>query len=259
MRLSVRNTTSNQNTKRGFTLIELLVVIAIIALLAAIIFPVFAQVRGKARSTTCQSNLRQIGIAIQMYSQDYDGMAPYAIDASDACVSQIWQTQPSCKTKIAQMSYLNPSKNNTLCQPLPSGQVTPGVLDPYVKSINVWKCAGDTGFDFLDRNYCGDQPCSMPSRPTMFDKHGASYLWRTEISFRQLNLDTISYQNAGPANINILFDGNGSWHGQPFSLGRSGLRYNTLFADGHVKFLTEEQLQNAWLIPVGPSIDIPCL
>ena len=136
---------------RGFTLIELLVVIAIIALLAAIIFPVFAQVRGKARSTTCQSNLHQIGIAIQMYSQDYDGLAPYAIDASDACVSQIWQTQPSCKAKIAQMSFLHPSKNNTLCQALPSGQVAPGVLDPYVKSLNVWKCAGDTGFDALDR------------------------------------------------------------------------------------------------------------
>lgn len=57
---------------KGFTLIELLVVIAIIAILAAILFPVFAQAREAARKTSCLSNLRQIGTGAQMYSQDYD-------------------------------------------------------------------------------------------------------------------------------------------------------------------------------------------
>jgi prepilin-type N-terminal cleavage/methylation domain-containing protein len=57
---------------RAFTLIELLVVIAIIAILGAILFPVFAQAREKARQTTCASNLRQIVLATQMYLQDYD-------------------------------------------------------------------------------------------------------------------------------------------------------------------------------------------
>src|SRR5258707_14483040 len=60
----------------GFTLIELLVVIAIIAILAAILFPVFAQARAKARQTSCLSNTRQISTAVLMYSQDYDETLP---------------------------------------------------------------------------------------------------------------------------------------------------------------------------------------
>jgi prepilin-type N-terminal cleavage/methylation domain-containing protein/prepilin-type processing-associated H-X9-DG protein len=61
---------------KGFTLIELLVVIAIIAILAAILFPVFAQAREKARQTACMSNEKQMGTALQMYGQDYDEILP---------------------------------------------------------------------------------------------------------------------------------------------------------------------------------------
>src|SRR5579862_2560238 len=61
-----------KHTRRGFTLIELLVVIAIIAILAAILFPVFAQAREKARAISCLSNVKQIDLGWQMYMQDYD-------------------------------------------------------------------------------------------------------------------------------------------------------------------------------------------
>ena len=64
------------NRKSGFTLIELLVVIAIIAILAAILFPVFAQARDKARSASCLSNTKQVGTAVLMYAQDYDEYIP---------------------------------------------------------------------------------------------------------------------------------------------------------------------------------------
>jgi prepilin-type N-terminal cleavage/methylation domain-containing protein/prepilin-type processing-associated H-X9-DG protein len=69
--------------RRGFTLIELLVVIAIIAILAAILFPVFAQARDKARGAACLSNIKQLGTALVMYVQDYDEMLPHHTDASD--------------------------------------------------------------------------------------------------------------------------------------------------------------------------------
>src|SRR5690349_4775228 len=62
--------------RSGFTLIELLVVIAIIALLAAILFPVFARARENARRASCQSNLKQIGLGIMQYTQDYDDRLP---------------------------------------------------------------------------------------------------------------------------------------------------------------------------------------
>src|SRR5579871_2200109 len=62
--------------RRGFTLIELLVVIAIIAILAAILFPVFAQARAQARKTSCLSNVKQMGLGMLMYTQDYDEVYP---------------------------------------------------------------------------------------------------------------------------------------------------------------------------------------
>ncbi|MDR3708973.1 MAG: prepilin-type N-terminal cleavage/methylation domain-containing protein [Capsulimonadaceae bacterium] len=92
-------------SKRGFTLIELLVVIAIIAILAAILFPVFATAREKARASVCESNLKQIGLAFGQYSQDYDEQWPMAyeyVTATSATVTD-WDLliQPYLKVAVS--------------------------------------------------------------------------------------------------------------------------------------------------------------
>ncbi len=239
---------------RAFTLIELLVVIAIIAILAGIIFPVFASVRGKARQATCQSNLRQIGMAMQMYAQDYDGQLPWAKDASDQAVKAMWP--PQCWPTIEAMPFLHPWK---------SGE---GAMDAYVKNRQIWRCPSDTGFTELDNNFdpATGEPRKMYARPTMFEAFGSSYLYRTEISFRQKSLDGLSGWRRGPdgqwsevgaAEINVLFDGNGSWHGATLFPQK---RYVVLFADGHSKSRSYDQYQEAWMTALdpNPSFDMPC-
>ena len=83
--------------KKGFTLIELLVVIAIIAILAAILFPVFAQAREAARKSSCQSNLKQLATAVMMYKQDYDEVFPAHRWPDATHDPWWWQIQPYTK------------------------------------------------------------------------------------------------------------------------------------------------------------------
>lgn len=98
--------------RRGFTLIELLVVIAIIAILAAILFPVFARARENARRTSCLSNLKQMGLAVMMYVQDYDETYPRNQQFVTATTYTYWANllQPYIKS---QQVFLCPSTQRT--------------------------------------------------------------------------------------------------------------------------------------------------
>ena len=85
-----KSSVSSSVQHKGFTLIELLVVIAIIAILAAILFPVFAKARDKARQTRCINNLKQCGMAFSMYAQDYDGWVHYYGYPGPGYLSEVW-------------------------------------------------------------------------------------------------------------------------------------------------------------------------
>lgn len=100
--------------RQGFTLIELLVVIAIIAILAAILFPVFARAREKARQTSCLSNQKQIGLALMMYVQDYDETYPayYNFGSTVPAGARYWNDVIQPYTKNWQM-FICPSQSTT--------------------------------------------------------------------------------------------------------------------------------------------------
>jgi len=116
--------TPRSQKRNAFTLIELLVVIAIIAILAAILFPVFAQAREKARQTSCLSNMKQIGLGIMQYTQDYDEGYPPAFYGSSA--SQTWSSWPV---------IIQPYVKNTQIFSCPSEKTDfgpiPGTFPPY--------------------------------------------------------------------------------------------------------------------------------
>lgn len=119
---------------KAFTLIELLVVISIMALLAAILFPVFSRVRENARRTSCQSNLKQIGLAMHQYVDDFDGRFP--------------------------MRFMSPAGNNYEPNPFSWRYL----FYPYVKSVQVFCCPSNPRYDvkaYNVNNPVGTNPDSL--------------------------------------------------------------------------------------------------
>ncbi|MCX6366335.1 MAG: prepilin-type N-terminal cleavage/methylation domain-containing protein [Armatimonadetes bacterium] len=123
--------------RRGFTLIELLVVIAIIAILAAILFPVFARAREQARKTTCLSNLKQMGTSMLMYVQDYDETYPWLMQDG---------RNNNNTTGLSQNMIVVPSPVLNGVR----GLFMDYTLQPYVKNLGIFNC-----------------PTLQPSRPVL--------------------------------------------------------------------------------------------
>jgi prepilin-type processing-associated H-X9-DG protein len=147
---------------------------------------------------------------------DYDGLYPWAVDISDKYCPAIWAGYPSWQALIAQMPLINL------------------VLDPYVKSTEIWHCPDDKGFTILD-----DNGFPMNATPTCFVAFGTSYLYRTELTFDLATQESLK----DPAGINVMADACGAWHGDSTY---TGSRHNVLYGDGHVKTANIAQYNYAW-------------
>ena len=265
---------SRSARQHAFTLIELLVVIAIIAILAAILFPVFAQARDKARQSACLSNCKQIGLAVMMYANDYDETFFWQKDWAEEAQMGAGFWGASYKTYVR----------------------WPFAHAPYIKNTDVYKCGSDKGTPG-SRNLCkapGGGGCSpwyisygpnlmmmtgysktdkpttvaMLSRPA--DKialaeaivgYGCCESWNVEY-FRGANYSgsdngwawSAFRKNVGNAKAMGIPDS------QMASVTRHALGNTAIFADGHAKWLRWNQVgddnSNEWRAMLEPGFDL---
>lgn len=226
-----------KSRSEGFTLIELLVVIAIIAILAAILFPVFAKAREQARKTSCLSNLKQLGLGFMMYAQDYDEQLP-AIPFGDCSTCWPWAAWPGSVDW--------------------TGVFTNAVM-PYLKNKQIMQCPSATEVD----RWSGRNGLSYCYSEYMYNKNQG---WS--------KLASLGNAPEGVANVSMLSECFSSgiymdWEGGGPALpdgtidGLNRIRYHTwnpwqpnhdgtniTYADGHSKFMAKDAIRS-YRMPSG--------
>ncbi len=267
----------------GFTLIELLVVIAIIAILAAILFPVFSQARDKARQAACTSNLKQVGLAFLQYAQDYDGIYPSAYSYPNGwaqCPHLVW------------MDFCQPYIKNTqifACPSTPRNFATDGGRlgcppligqwgdPPLGTSLRMWPLGYmyNEGYDEANEWSNGGPSCPDPSRLACYWGMTWREVYDPRAGITVMDEAASDAMIEEPATTIALGDGDPSCSPPSNSVARSricrdtdhesprgGCReadgtkrgrlerrhakgFNLLFADGHVKWATRTK-KNWW-------------
>jgi prepilin-type N-terminal cleavage/methylation domain-containing protein/prepilin-type processing-associated H-X9-DG protein len=247
---------SNRRQSKGFTLIELLVVIAIIAILAAILFPVFAKAREAARKSSCQSNLKQLGTAVMMYAQDYDEILPFQVS-------------------YAALTPRNPANGTNLLNTGNWAEVGDMIM-PYVKNRQLFGCPSSVKTmvppDWRYEHDYGWNTALFPARDQAATSGGLPlasldkpaellYTCDTHWEYLQSNLWTENCGGGYPLGPN----GWGGTGAGRFKSRHSG-QLNVLWGDGHVKAHKLSQLKYSNLVHTyfgpeslpGPSTAANC-
>jgi prepilin-type N-terminal cleavage/methylation domain-containing protein/prepilin-type processing-associated H-X9-DG protein len=225
-----------KGTRSGFTLIELLVVIAIIAILAAILFPVFAQARSKARQAACLSNMKQIGTGLMLYAQDYDETLPG--NSADSLAGR--------GNELGWMMPYNAGDRG-------SWNIIPRDLQPYVKNLQIFVCPEAKPATWNGAAGVADAVPSPPGGNT-------NYLYNGTVMFRSMA--------AVPAPADIIFLREEGWihryaserprrvpNTPGYYTGWNWPNYdelhndgaNLLYCDGHTKWLKKTRITFASL------------
>jgi prepilin-type N-terminal cleavage/methylation domain-containing protein/prepilin-type processing-associated H-X9-DG protein len=213
---------SSLRHERGFTLIELLVVIAIIAILAAILFPVFAQARAKARQSACLSNMKQLGTGLMMYAQDYDETMPLNDYVGNGMAPLAGWRDPRAGDSWASGLY------------------------PYVKNLHIYVCPEAVHYP---------APGIVWRSPDKFEDGTVSYLMNYATRGRPIAAVP------APADLIFLHEGDRRWrvaHCRPRPTTPTSTKYTEinydfydsrhnngatlLFADGHAKWRRKDAI-----------------
>jgi prepilin-type N-terminal cleavage/methylation domain-containing protein len=218
----------------GFTLIELLVVIAIIAILAAILFPVFARARESARRATCLSNLKQLGTSFQMYTQDYDETYPSGLvlavpgPAANGSFAVMYSKTPA-NAVVYSGNINSPLGSWNLFQDR-AKQFRPSVaeqLQPYVKNTQI----------FLDPNDISGERFANGRWDAQYTR--LSFMWNGGLGLgnsdcKASNQPLPEAAVSAPANLQLVQDNWTDMH----TKGERPARWQICFADGHAKMTT---------------------
>jgi prepilin-type N-terminal cleavage/methylation domain-containing protein/prepilin-type processing-associated H-X9-DG protein len=261
---------SNQRASKGFTLIELLVVIAIIAILAAILFPVFAQAREKARAITCISNLKQIGLAVTQYTQDSDEKMPNGASPYGTCAGWAWEVYPYIKSTavfhcpddsgVGQLgsSYginANFGIASTVANaPQDSGDgLAIAQFSAPTKTVMLFEVTNSKYYDITngtgvgangynsDNEYNGGSPSGL-GEGYDYDPNGSNANTVAAETSGNLKYATgyLRYSNPAQKGSNVMFTG---------ADGRHQMGANYLMADTHAKFLRPNSVTGGYSYP----------
>jgi len=238
---------SQTKTHRAFTLIELLVVIAIIAILAAILFPVFARARENARRSSCMSNMKQIGLGLMQYTQDYDDHYPYSSycpRASCAAVDATESGKPSGQFYVyAGGSY---GYYHTWMD----------FIYPYVKSTQIFVCPSSQ-FGKSTPNYGYSTAFSNYSSISYWMGQTSTYNIPLSLSAVQRPSEVIAIAEMSTTDSQTMSAGSMRSYAAPTS-GVNQFKVvphldggNAVYADGHVKWRSRAMI----FANIGPTFD----